>query len=196
MYLGSVGFLLTKCRRHVTLRCCLTLSRNLTVAKTITDMKTNTETKTKRLRFISIYSIYSGGMVCQSVTEAEDLYYTGATGARSALAQSRSPQKDGWQDPSQETSVFIWNGPMSKWGSTSIEGCVQMFRCKQASGGLLKKCAGNIWIIHSPPFRKECPSPRKNTFPFGPCPNSPPPRTQFTENIYCRGTCFEQDDTP
>ena len=74
MYLGSVGFLLTKCRRHVTLRCCLTLSRNLTVAKTITDMKTNTETKTKRLRFISIYSIYSGGMVCQSVTEAEYLY--------------------------------------------------------------------------------------------------------------------------
>ena len=56
------------------------MSRNLTVAKTITYMKTNTETKTKRLRFISIYSIYSGGMVCQSVTEAEDLYYTGATG--------------------------------------------------------------------------------------------------------------------
>ena len=71
------------------------MSRNLTVAKTITDMKTNTETKTTRLRFISIYSIYSGGMICQSVIEAEDPYYTGATGARSALAQSRSPQKDG-----------------------------------------------------------------------------------------------------
>ena len=69
------------------------MSRNLTVAKTITDMKTNTETK--HFRFISIYSIYSVGMVCQSVTEAEDLDYTGATGARSALAQSRSPQKDG-----------------------------------------------------------------------------------------------------
>ena len=140
------------------------------------------QTKTKSLRFISIYSIYSGGMVCQSVTEAEDLYYTGARGARSALAQSRSPQKDGWQDPSQETSVLIWNGPMSKWGSTSIEGCVQMFRCKQASGGLLKKCAGNIWIIHSPPFRKECPSPRKNTFPFGPCQN-PPPLARNLEKI-------------